>query len=55
MATVLRVDEAKAFYDEFGSKQDSQAFYEDAAAASVLPLHTIDSTQARVPDCRLER
>ena len=33
----LSLDEARAFYDAFGARQDGQAFYEDAAT-SVLPL-----------------
>jgi SAM-dependent methyltransferase len=32
MARVLTADQAKAFYDRFGARQDGQAFYEDPAA-----------------------
>ncbi len=32
----LSHDEARAFYDRLGSRQDSQAFYEDAATGIVL-------------------
>lgn len=36
MVRVLSRDQAIAFYDRFGSRQDSQAFYEDAASARLL-------------------
>ena len=32
----LTPSEAKAFYDRFGAKQDSQAFYEDAAVEELI-------------------
>ena len=32
----LTASQAKAFYDRFGAKQDSQAFYEDAALAELI-------------------
>jgi ubiquinone/menaquinone biosynthesis C-methylase UbiE len=33
---VLRVDEARAYYDRFGAKQDTQGFYEDPALADMI-------------------
>lgn len=35
-ARVLSREEARAFYDRFGAKQDAQAFYEDRAVADLL-------------------
>ncbi len=29
-------EQVRAFYDRFGAKQDSQAFYEDAATADLI-------------------
>jgi ubiquinone/menaquinone biosynthesis C-methylase UbiE len=33
---VLKPSEAKKYYDRFGKKQDSQAFYEDAATGALI-------------------
>jgi ubiquinone/menaquinone biosynthesis C-methylase UbiE len=35
MNTMLSHEEVKTFYDRFGSKQDAQAFYEDAALTTL--------------------
>ena len=33
---MLSSDEARAFYDRFGARQDSQAFYEDPATRDLI-------------------
>lgn len=43
---MLSTEEARRFYDRFGARQDSQAFYEDAATARLiehLPLNDMRS------------
>ena len=42
---MLSRDEAKAFYDRFGAKQDSQGFYEDRALEDLVSTRT--STRQR--------
>jgi ubiquinone/menaquinone biosynthesis C-methylase UbiE len=46
-APTVTPQQAKAFYDRFGSKQDSQAFYEDRALG-VLIAHACLETAERV-------
>ncbi len=36
MAPILSHEEARAFYDRFGARQDAQAFYEDPATAVLI-------------------
>ncbi len=36
MAAILSHEQARAFYDRFGARQDSQAFYEDPATADMI-------------------
>ena len=43
---MLRRDEAKAFYNRFGAKQDSQGFYEDAALAELVEHADFDEAEA---------
>jgi len=38
MTRTISVDEARRFYDKFGTKQDRQSFYEDAALESLIEL-----------------
>jgi SAM-dependent methyltransferase len=38
MTRTISVDEARRFYDNFGTKQDRQSFYEDAALESLIEL-----------------
>ena len=47
MSRYLSAPEAQEFYDRFGSRQDAQAFYEDAALAA-LATHLNCTTAARV-------
>jgi ubiquinone/menaquinone biosynthesis C-methylase UbiE len=42
----LTPDQAKAFYDGFGSKQDSQAFYEKAALGELIANGVFDRAHA---------
>ncbi len=42
----LSHDEAKAFYDWFGAKQDSQRFYEDPAVADVIAHAEFDEARS---------
>ena len=48
MAYVLTHDEAKAFYDRFGSKQDLQRLYEDPAVEALLAHAGFESAEAVV-------
>ena len=43
---MLSRDEAKAFYDRFGAKQDSQGFYEDRALEDLIEHANFDETEA---------
>ena len=43
---MLSRDEAKAFYDRFGAKQDSQGFYEDAPLAELVEQADFDEAEA---------
>ena len=43
---MLSNDEIKAFYDRFGKKQDTQAFYEDAAANALAVHGLFDQAEA---------
>jgi ubiquinone/menaquinone biosynthesis C-methylase UbiE len=43
---MLSREEARAFYDRFGAKQDSQAFYEDRAVADLVAHAELGSAQA---------
>ena len=36
MTRMLNREQAKAFYDRFGARQDSQAFYEDPATGDII-------------------
>lgn len=42
----LSPDEAKAFYDWFGAKQDSQRFYEDPAVADLISHADFDEARS---------
>ena len=42
----LSHDEARAFYDRLGARQDSQAFYEDAATSIVLRHASFESARS---------
>jgi ubiquinone/menaquinone biosynthesis C-methylase UbiE len=42
----LRQDEVKKFYDWFGSKQDSQHFYEDKAIRTLIETGEFDKAQS---------
>ena len=46
MRDVLSRDEARAFYDRFGAKQDSQGFYEDAPLAELVEHADFDEAEA---------
>lgn len=46
LARTLSRQEAKAFYDRFGAKQDSQAFYEDPAVAELVAYSDFETAQA---------
>jgi len=39
---ILKPEQAKAFYDRFGMKQDTQAFYEDAALDDMIAHASFD-------------
>jgi ubiquinone/menaquinone biosynthesis C-methylase UbiE len=43
---MLSHEQAKAFYDRFGKKQDWQSFYEDAATAALLRNEELDKSSA---------
>ena len=43
---MLSRDEAKAFYDRFGAKQDSQGFYEDRALEDLMEHVDFDEAEA---------
>lgn len=43
---VLSYDQARAFYDGFGSKQDRQAFYEDPATDELIAHAAFDTAQS---------
>ncbi len=43
---MLSRDEARAFYDRFGAKQDSQGFYEDAPLAELVEHADFDEAEA---------
>ncbi len=43
---MLSRDEAKAFYDRFGAKQDSQGFYEDRALEDLIAHADFDEAEA---------
>ena len=43
---MLSRDEAKAFYDRFGAKQDSQGFYEDRALEDLMEHVDVDEAEA---------
>ena len=45
MTKALTIDEAKAFYDRFGKKQDAQGWYEDAAVNDLIAASTFDSAR----------
>ncbi len=45
MREALTVEEARAFYDHFGRKQDSQSFYEDAALDDLIAHSAFDSAR----------
>jgi ubiquinone/menaquinone biosynthesis C-methylase UbiE len=42
----LTAEEAKSFYDRFGGKQDSQAFYEDAALKALVANAAFERAQS---------
>ena len=46
MPPVLSHDEARAFYDRFGARQDKQAFYEDAALDRLIAQGRFEEAQA---------
>ena len=43
---VLTPSQARAFYDRFGSKQDTQAFYEDAALDDLIAHAALDQANS---------
>jgi ubiquinone/menaquinone biosynthesis C-methylase UbiE len=43
---MLSQNEVKAFYDQFGAKQDGQGFYEDVATGALLEHGHFDQAQA---------
>jgi len=43
---VLRVDEAQAYYDRFGAKQDTQGFYEDPPLADLMAHADFEHAQS---------
>lgn len=43
---MIQRDDIRRFYDRFGSRQDSQAFYEDAANALMIRLGQFSNAQA---------
>ena len=43
---MLSRDEARAFYDRFGAKQDSQGFYEDAPLAELVEHADFDEAES---------
>lgn len=45
MKQALSVEEAKAFYDRFGAKQDSQAFYEEPAINDFVAHAALESAR----------
>jgi ubiquinone/menaquinone biosynthesis C-methylase UbiE len=46
MPPVLSHDEARAFYDRFGARQDKQAFYEDAALDRLIAHSRFEEAHA---------
>ncbi len=46
MAPILSKQEARAFYDRLGARQDSQAFYEDPATAELIAHAAFDEAEA---------
>jgi ubiquinone/menaquinone biosynthesis C-methylase UbiE len=42
---VLKPSEAKAFYDRFGKKQDTQSFYEDPATRALIARARLDEAE----------
>jgi ubiquinone/menaquinone biosynthesis C-methylase UbiE len=42
----LTAEEAKSYYDKFGSKQDSQAFYEDRALEALIEHSAFQNAQS---------
>lgn len=46
MSTVLTYEEARRVYDRIGSRQDSQAFYEDCATEALLRHGHFESAEA---------
>ena len=46
MGSTLSRDEARAYYDWFGSKQDTQAFYEDPATRDLIAHAEFESAKA---------
>ncbi len=46
MPPLLSHDEAKAFYDRFGARQDKQAFYEDAALDRLVANSRFEEARA---------
>ncbi|GMR17403.1 MAG: class I SAM-dependent methyltransferase [Gammaproteobacteria bacterium] len=46
MATAISRSDARRFYDKFGSKQDRQGFYEDAALASLIELADFSAAES---------
>jgi ubiquinone/menaquinone biosynthesis C-methylase UbiE len=48
MVRTLKHEEARAFYDRFGAKQDSQAFYEDPATVDLVAHGAFDTARAVV-------
>jgi len=43
---MLSRDQARAFYDDFGSRQDQQGWYEDAALAELLDRSELDQAHS---------
>jgi len=46
MAPILTREQARAFYDRLGARQDTQAFYEDPATADLMAHAAFDNAQA---------